>query len=319
MRVLAIYKSNKVVKEGAGADSKTAGPAKTHLFKGGTYTTLTPSEEAEEVEEPAVAGGENAPAAPPQETRHGAHPQTAPQARPEEPMVEEIIEEPLPPPPPPPPQIDKEIIEEAEKNAEEIIKKARAEAKKLIEETKLYSQSAFSQAERDGMVQGKEKGFEAGREEMANLIKEAKNVLEQSKRERELVIRSIEPEIAKLSIRIAEKIIQTQVEINQDIVINMIRAALDKVKQRDEVVIKVNQEDYDYVREKKDVFACMVEGLKSMEILVDPGVERGGCIIETNLGNVDARISTQIQTVQLAFEKVTKEAEGNAEPGGVQD
>ncbi len=198
------------------------------------------------------------------------------------------------------------IIEEAEKKAEEIIRKARAEAKKLIEETKLYSQSAFSQAERDGFVKGKEDGFEAGREEMSNVIKEAKNVLDQAFKERELLFRSIEPEVAKLAIRIAEKIIQTQVDTNEDIVINMIRGSLEKVKQRDEVIIKVNQADYDYAKERKDIFARMVEGLKNMDIVVDPGVEKGGCIIETNLGNVDARISTQIHTLELAFEQVEK-------------
>ena len=297
------------------APSAAGTPRKHGLYKGGTYTTFTPPEEtaAEPQGEPQTPAAEvpGPPPAAPQETQKAQEPVEEPV---EELVVEDIIEEPVPPPPPPP-QIDKEIIEEAERNAEEIIKKARAEAKKLIEETKLYSQSAFAQAERDGFGQGKEKGFEAGREDMGNLIKEAKNVLEQAKQARELVIRAIEPEVAKLSIRIAEKIIQTQVEINQDIVINMIRSALDKVKQREEVLIKVSQEDYEYVREKKDVFACMVEGLKTMDIVVDPGVERGGCIIETNLGNVDARISTQIQTVQLAFEKVQKEGQADAESG----
>ncbi len=274
---------------------------KTGLMKGGTFAAYIPPVEEEKHEEdiPVPPLVEDIPER--EEAREEASP-----------IVEEQIAEPPPPPPPPPPQLDKIIIEEAEKKAEEIIKKARAEAKKLIEETKLYSQSAFSQAERDGFVKGKEDGFEAGREEMSNHIKEAKNVLEQATRERDLLIRSIEPEMAKLAIRIAEKIIQTQVELNQDIVINMIRASLDKVKQREEVVIKVNQADLDYVKERKDIFARMIEGLKSMEIIVDPGVERGGCIIETNLGNVDARIAVQIHTLELAFEKAEK---GGDAPG----
>jgi flagellar assembly protein FliH len=80
------------------------------------------------------------------------------------------------------------------------------------------------------------------------------------------------------------------------------------VKQREEVTIKVNQGDYDYVKERKDIFARLIEGLKTLDILVDPGVERGGCIIETNLGNVDSRISTQIHTLELAFAKVDNDS-----------
>ena len=276
---MALFKHDRVKTEGAVVDRGTSSMSRTSIIKGGTYSNFGTEQEEE------------------------------PQAGPEEgPIQEEAValQDAPPPPPPPQPQVDRMIIEEAEKKAEEIIRKARAEAKKLIEETKLYSQSAFSQAERDGFVKGKEDGFEAGREEMSNVIKEAKNVLDQAFKERELLFRSIEPEVAKLAIRIAEKIIQTQVDTNEDIVINMIRGSLEKVKQRDEVIIKVNQADYDYAKERKDIFARMVEGLKNMDIVVDPGVEKGGCIIETNLGNVDARISTQIHTLELAFEQVEK-------------
>ena len=213
----------------------------------------------------------------------------------------------LPPAPPASPQIDRLLIEEAEKKAADIVKKARAEAKKLIEETKLYSQSAFAQAETDGFNKGRESGFEAGKEEMTNLILQAKDVLNQAIRERELLIRSIEPEMAKLSVRIAEKIMRYQIDIDQGAVVNMISSALDTLKQREEIIIKVNQEDYYYAKEKKSVFASMVEGLKKLDVVVDSGVDRGGCIIETDLGNIDARISTQIHTLELVFDKVAEE------------
>lgn len=304
MNSLALIKHNKVSADAA--VEKTAALKKQGLLKSGTYSDFNNQETAEEMPscEEIPQSGDDSPSQP--EETH-SKPPSSPDADESkaEARIEEIIEEP-PPPPPPAPQIDRMIIEEAEQKAEEIIKKARAEAKKLIEETKLYSQSAFSQAERDGYVKGKEDGFEAGREEVSNHINEAKNLLEQIFRERELLMRSIEPEVAKLAIRIAEKIIQTQVEVNSEIVINMIRASLDKVKQRDEVIIKVNTEDYDLVRERKDIFARMIEGLKNMDIVIDPGVDRGGCIIETNLGNVDARVSVQIHTLELAFEKVEK-------------
>ena len=213
----------------------------------------------------------------------------------------------LPPAPPVSPQIDRLLIEEAEKKAADIVKKARSEAKKLIEETKLYSQSAFAQAETDGFNKGRESGFEEGKKEMTNLILQAKDVLNQAIRERELLIRSIEPEMAKLSVRIAEKIMRYQIDIDQGAVVNMISSALDTLKQREEIVIKVNQEDYYYAKEKKSVFASMVEGLKKLDVVVDSGVDRGGCIIETDLGNIDARISTQIHTLELVFDKVAEE------------
>ncbi|MBR0519350.1 flagellar assembly protein FliH, partial [bacterium] len=129
----------------------------------------------------------------------------------------------------------------------------------------------------------------------------------QAIKERELLIRSIEPEMARLSVRIAEKIMRYQIDIDQGAVVNMISSALETLKQREEIVVKVNQEDYYYAKEKKSVFASMVEGLKKLDVVVDSGVDRGGCIIETDLGNIDARISTQIHTLELVFDKVAEE------------
>jgi flagellar assembly protein FliH len=50
----------------------------------------------------------------------------------------------------------------------------------------------------------------------------------------------------------------------------------------------------------------LVDGVKNFSILEDPGVEAGGCIIETNLGYVDARISTKLAVMQDALFKVAE-------------
>ena len=42
----------------------------------------------------------------------------------------------------------------------------------------------------------------------------------------------------------------------------------------------------------------MVEGVKSIKILEDSTVDRGGCIIETDFGSLDARISSQLHEIE---------------------
>jgi len=207
------------------------------------------------------------------------------------------------------PAVDVEaIIAEAEQKgrekAQKIIEHAQAEAKKLIDQAKIYGETAKQEAHAEGLKLGKEDGYKAGLEEFSSYMNEAKNLFTQLVREREQVLSGIEPELARLSISIAEKIIGSELDINQDAVINIIRNAMSKIKSREEVTIKVSPDDLDYVRENKDVFARMVEGLKNLEIISDPRVDRGGCMIETNLGNADARITTQLSTLELAFKKL---------------
>jgi len=144
------------------------------------------------------------------------------------------------------------------------------------------------------------------RDEYRAFFDEARNVLQQTVKERERILSRSETEIAGLAIRVAERIISCEVTTNHDVVVNMVKTALERVKDREQVQIRVNPQDYEVVRANREVFAALVEGLRNLEISQDPRVERGGCIIETNLGNVDARISTQLAALELAFRGVEK-------------
>lgn len=197
------------------------------------------------------------------------------------------------------------IVAEAEQKgrekAQKIIEHAQAEAKKLIDQAKVYGETAKQEAHKEGFKLGKEDGYKAGYEEFAVLMNEAKNLIGQAVREREAILRGIEPELAKLSLSIAEKILTEELKINPEIVVGVVKKALGKIKAREEVTINVNPEDLEYVKENRQVFAGIVEGLRNLEIVSNPRVDRGGCLIETNLGNTDARISTQLAAIEAAF------------------
>ncbi len=209
------------------------------------------------------------------------------------------------------PQVDVDgIIAEAEQKgrekAQKIIEHAQDEAKKLIDQAKIYGESAKQESQREGFKLGKEEGYKAALEEFVKYMDEAKNLITQLVREREQVLNSVEPELARLSVSIAEKIIGEEMQLNRDTVINIIKNAMQKVKSSEEVTIKVNPDDLDYVNENRDVFTRLVEGLKSLEITSDPRVDKGGCMIETNLGSADARVSTQLEAIELAFKSVSE-------------
>ncbi|MBI2266779.1 MAG: hypothetical protein HYU64_16720 [Armatimonadetes bacterium] len=232
------------------------------------------------------------------------------------PEAPEKAEAPEAPQAPPPPQIlPEEAVREAQQKAEAVLEQARIQAetivqdaqnkaKKLLEESKLYCQSAQSHANREGFALGKEEGARAGYEEVQSLILEARSTLEQAMAERDALLRGAESEVAQLAVKIAERIIQTEVAAKPEIVLGVIRSTLEKVKDRESVIIKVNPGDLDMVRNNRETYSRIVEGLRSMEIQGDPRVERGGCVVETNLGNVDARISTQLAALEIAFKDV---------------
>ena len=195
-------------------------------------------------------------------------------------------------------------LEEAQIKAKEIVKEAQVKAKKLIEDAKQYCQQLQAGAEREGFEQGKELGLEAGKQEVGALMQQAMGVINYIVEERRKVYDGLEPQVADLAIKIAEKIIQTEVTLNNDIVINLIKSNLDKVKDREQITVRVNQDDYDYVKENEDSIRKMLEGVKRFRIEADGVVEKGGCMIDTDLGNLDARVDFQLDILKLAFENM---------------
>jgi len=63
-------------------------------------------------------------------------------------------------------------------------------------------------------------------------------------------------------------------------------------------VIRVNLSDLDLTTEHIKDFMGMVENVKSITVLEDSSVDKGGCIIETDFGQIDARISSQLHEIE---------------------
>lgn len=273
---------------------------KSTLLKHGTYTHTT-------IEEAAAAAAEA-------QAQAQAQAQAAMQAPPPAGEVAFEAAEAAPPPPQPTvvpsapagPPIDQQLLEEAKRRGEAIVRQAQIDAKKLLEESRIHCQSALQQAERDGFELGRQKGMEASQNEMGAMFGVLRQMLAEFVHGRELALRSSEGEIGRLAMKIAERVTQTMVTTNPEVIKNQVAAALERVKDREHINVRVNPQDIDVVRARKDTFFKLLEGPKTFEISADPKVDRGGVIIETNLGNVDARINTQLQALNLAFVDVEK-------------
>jgi len=105
-------------------------------------------------------------------------------------------------------------------------------------------------------------------------------------------------------LKVSEQIIKSEVSLHRDVSLNIVSDAISRVSDREQVIIKVNREDLENIKKYKDRIGSIVDGIKSLSIVEDSVVEPGGCVIETNLGYVDARISTKIAAIEEAFRKV---------------
>jgi flagellar assembly protein FliH len=188
--------------------------------------------------------------------------------------------------------------QEAEDEAQRILSDARQKAAELEQQIGQKVTQIQKDADERGFREGQERGFGEGREEARRLVERLHAVIAKAIEKRGEIIEEAETQVINLVLLIARKVIKVISENQKNVVINNVVQALRKLKSRGEVVIRVNLADLELATGHVDDFLKMVENVKSISVLEDATVDRGGCIIETDFGQIDARISSQLHEIE---------------------
>lgn len=182
---------------------------------------------------------------------------------------------------------------------------------------------ASSQApEPDGKQQAYERGVAAGeqqvREQIGVLVERQGEMLarliEELRHSRELFMKDADEPIAALALEIARKVLHDQADALRDIIVGQAREAVAKIREGGPMKVLVNPSDVSALEGARDAIASAFEGAVTLQIEADARISRGGCIVETPVRLVDARIETQLTRIgealrQSSAGKVQDEAE----------
>jgi flagellar assembly protein FliH len=71
--------------------------------------------------------------------------------------------------------------------------------------------------------------------------------------------------------------------------------------EQDHIVVRVHPEDWHYATEITGALGHVRGGLKTLTVQEDTSIGRGGCVVETSLGTIDARIEAQFDELEQRF------------------
>ena len=185
-----------------------------------------------------------------------------------------------------------------EEEASQLVTDAEAKARQLIEDAEARVASIEKEAYSRGYDTGKEEGFQEGTRELQRLLDRLHVIINTVIDKRKEIIEDAETQVIDLVLLISRKVVKVISENQRNVVINNVVQALRKLKSRGDVAIRVNLSDLDLTTEHIKDFMKMVENVKSITVLEDSTVEKGGCIIETDFGEIDARISSQLREIE---------------------
>ena len=195
------------------------------------------------------------------------------------------------------------MIAEAQHHVESLLAQAALEA----EEMKQAAQAAGQTA---GYDKGHNEGYEAAVKEQQGIIeaanKKAESTIALSETEKENCVQQAEKQIIELVMAIADKILPQHFIDAPQLILPMVRSALHKVKDQNNIVIRVSPQNYEFVLMGKNEFQSMLDGQGTLKIASDPALGDSDCIIESANGNVDARLATQLEIVKKSIQEVLR-------------
>lgn len=178
-------------------------------------------------------------------------------------------------------------------------------AKTRASETDLLKreyEKRLQKAEKDSFAKGISEGIRTGgdqvRQESIKNIEALQNQLKEVSSLRKSILEKAEKDILTLSISIAEKVLHHEITINQDTVQNILKAAMKNILDRDNIKVRLHPQDFKYMLDKKEDFLQGFDGIKNIVFEEDGGIIKGGALIETQFGEVDARIDRQFAEVK---------------------
>lgn len=190
------------------------------------------------------------------------------------------------------------LKQQAQAEAEEILQNARAEAEKIKAQAEAERDEIKKSAYDSGYAEGQEKGFKTGADEITRLIDRTHKILEGVMFRREEILNETEQQIVDLVILMSKKVVKIISENQKSVVMANVLQALKKVKGRGDVTIRVNLADVKLTTEHIQDFIKQVENVKGITVVEDSTVDKGGCVVETDFGAIDARIQSQLSELE---------------------
>ncbi len=190
-----------------------------------------------------------------------------------------------------------EMVEKARLETEEILRNAREEAEK---EAIGIKGIAAEQGRQDGFEKGKEEGLAQGLAEGKNsyvdLVKSLNAVLGSLAEERKKIIADFQPLLVELVGESLKRCLKKESE-NGLMVVEFVNEVLRKAQDRVDLKLHLNPADVAEIESRKEELQLSV-GTGGLTIVPDARIERGGCLLETEAGSVDARLSTIVGQMQ---------------------
>jgi len=178
---------------------------------------------------------------------------------------------------------------------------AQDEIDLMLRQARMKAAEIEKEAYEKGFSEGERAGRETGEKMVEAVLKQYTQTLEELKGLRRTLLTGSEREVVRLSLEVAKKVVKREVSIDEELILALVKVALSRLSDQSVMTVRVNPKDCKSIlhfRESPGHRDSWHDGIKLVE---DPLITRGGCLIETDSGVIDARVEEQFREIEKGF------------------
>jgi flagellar assembly protein FliH len=156
----------------------------------------------------------------------------------------------------------------------------------------------LEQLKQQAFAAGVEAGKQAAIEHCSSTVEAMTKAAEQFHTQLAGIQESLKHQILGLSMAIARQVVMSELTTNPESIGGVLEQLLDDAEGRNVYAVRLNPDDLELINELP-----VAETLAQTDVQLrsDPEIERGGCIIETGFGRLDAQIETRLSEMSEAL------------------
>jgi len=184
---------------------------------------------------------------------------------------------------------------------ERVLQEAQDEAARCLASAQEQAAALTTAAYEQGFKLGEEAARQALIAQLSPVLSAFQQATSEIAHVRATVLQQAEEDIITLAFQLARKVIQREVLEHREVLESTLKRALAYVVEQDQIVVRVHPDDLHYATEIKEELGRARGESKTLTVQADTSVGRGGCLVTSSLGTIDARIAAQFDELEQRF------------------
>jgi len=175
---------------------------------------------------------------------------------------------------------------------------AEQQRTQLLSETEAKVQQIKDEAYKEGFEAGRMQGMRQRYDEAEPLAQQANKILEQLDSLRKVVRFQSEEELVKLALQISKNIVAEEIKLNQDVIKNIVQAALHETEVQGKIYLYLHPDDYEFLLESKTELERYLSEEQNLVIRQNPGMPPGSINVESDEEIISRSIEEQFNLIE---------------------